>query len=390
MMMMRRFSCSQSLLLNELIIYQPAFAVKKTLLAVATFFFYYFSLAQDTTVRHIFRPQETVLFQDNFSANKIGSFPKNWKSGGCKAKTSMPNDKLCLVKQEEDTFFAELEPFHSSTDHYNTVIEPSIPTEQYLPDSFTIEFDFLLEKHNSAACLGFEFKEGKCLIQNFSLENKNGTRFILHFTGFDDNHSLYQRENAIKAKEDIGNWHHFEMSYYKGTIACFVDTLEVFFMPKCHFTPTRFSLSTDYFGNGKSKFTNVRLATKKYISREELAGFNKLLTEKKLVSHSILFDFNSSVIKVESIPYLKKLAEFLLKNPQLKLEIDGHTDDVGIPEYNLKLSQTRAAEVVKQLVSFGVKKTRLISKGFGSSKPMVSNETEEGKAQNRRVEFVRL
>ena len=76
-------------------------------------------------------------------------------------------------------------------------------------------------------------------------------------------------------------------------------------------------------------------------------------------------------------------------NPKVLLEIDGHTDNDGNPDKNLQLSQTRADEVMKQLTLLGINANRLTAKGYGATKPIQTNDTPEGKAANRRVEFVK-
>jgi outer membrane protein OmpA-like peptidoglycan-associated protein len=80
----------------------------------------------------------------------------------------------------------------------------------------------------------------------------------------------------------------------------------------------------------------------------------------------------------------------LKDNPDLRLEIDGHTDNSGAAAHNLTLSQQRAVAVADQLVKMGVDASRLTTKGFGDSKPISDNNTLEGKANNRRVEFVKM
>ncbi len=127
-----------------------------------------------------------------------------------------------------------------------------------------------------------------------------------------------------------------------------------------------------------------------YDSRsKQTYSFNKIITDKKLVTHAIHFDVNSSIIKPESMGFVQELAAWLRQNPTVNLEIDGHTDNDGDAAANMKLSQERADEVKQQLVMQGVGAVRLTSKGFGASKPVKDNATPEGKAENRRVEFIR-
>jgi outer membrane protein OmpA-like peptidoglycan-associated protein len=85
---------------------------------------------------------------------------------------------------------------------------------------------------------------------------------------------------------------------------------------------------------------------------------------------------------------LNAITTILKNNPDLKFEIEGHTDNSGEPAHNLTLSQQRADAVRKQLINMGTDATRLISKGFGDAKPMADNNTFDGKANNRRVEFI--
>jgi outer membrane protein OmpA-like peptidoglycan-associated protein len=110
----------------------------------------------------------------------------------------------------------------------------------------------------------------------------------------------------------------------------------------------------------------------------------------KYVTHGINFDNDSDRLKTESAPVLKQIAAGLDKNPNLKLEIDGYTDSVGDAAHNLDLSKRRAEAVRSVPVShFGVDAERLTSNGFGAAKPIGSNDTPDGRAQNRRVEFVK-
>ena len=103
-----------------------------------------------------------------------------------------------------------------------------------------------------------------------------------------------------------------------------------------------------------------------------------------------LYDSNSSYIRAEAYPLLDEVAIILGKNPEMEVEVQGHTDDTGTAEYNQWLSEKRAQRVKDYLVSKGIDPSRLEAKGYGLTQPVASNATEEGRAQNRRVELKRL
>ena len=110
----------------------------------------------------------------------------------------------------------------------------------------------------------------------------------------------------------------------------------------------------------------------------------------RVALYGIYFDFAKSDVKPESDPTLKEISKLLSENPKLKLYVVGHTDNVGDFSYNMKLSQSRAEAVVKTLISkYKVDKNRLTSAGIGPLAPVTTNDTEEGKAKNRRVELIK-
>jgi len=101
----------------------------------------------------------------------------------------------------------------------------------------------------------------------------------------------------------------------------------------------------------------------------------------------VVFDINSAKVKSEAYPMLQQSVLIMKKNPDLKVEIDGHTDSTGAPAYNMTLSEKRAEAVKKYFVDQGIDPGRLSTKGFGITKPAASNKTKEGRAKNRRVEL---
>jgi len=117
--------------------------------------------------------------------------------------------------------------------------------------------------------------------------------------------------------------------------------------------------------------------------------FNALNTDGHIALH-INFETGKSVIQNESQKIVNDIFEMLQANADLKVSIEGHTDNVGNAAANKTLSESRAKAVMDALVAKGINKTRLSSKGWGSTKPVADNATEEGKAANRRVEIVKM
>lgn len=131
-------------------------------------------------------------------------------------------------------------------------------------------------------------------------------------------------------------------------------------------------------------------------AEEGFKSLNKKITlptiakGNKLILRNMFYMVNSHLLQPSSIPELEKVVLFLAKNPKVKVEIGGHTDNTGTDEVNLALSKKRAEEVRNWLIEAGVKPNRLQAKGYSSSKPLSSNTTEDGKAQNRRTEILIL
>lgn len=103
--------------------------------------------------------------------------------------------------------------------------------------------------------------------------------------------------------------------------------------------------------------------------------------------NNIFFDFNKATLRKESVAELRNLHKLMLDNPKIKIEISGHTDSIGTAEVNQKLSQDRAEAVREFLVGHGIAATRVIAKGYGATRPVAPNDTEDNRQKNRRTEF---
>ncbi len=110
----------------------------------------------------------------------------------------------------------------------------------------------------------------------------------------------------------------------------------------------------------------------------------------KIVLYGILFDTAKHTLKDHSISQLEQIVKLMRKNKAIKIEVQGHTDNVGDDDYNMKLSNDRAKQVVEFLKMFDIKEDRMKSKGYGESSPIADNDTEEGRKKNRRVELIKI
>ncbi|MBU6281680.1 OmpA family protein, partial [bacterium] len=109
---------------------------------------------------------------------------------------------------------------------------------------------------------------------------------------------------------------------------------------------------------------------------------------KKIVLRGVNFDYDKATLQPAGRPILDEAAEILKANPDVNVEVRGFTDSRGSDAYNMRLSERRAQTVKNYLVSRGVSPSRLTTRGYGESDPVATNETDSGRAQNRRVELI--
>ena len=174
----------------------------------------------------------------------------------------------------------------------------------------------------------------------------------------------------------------------KTTMKCYIDNERVANIPEIeYFEPASLQINCDPWDEKGNPmlFGTLRVAEGGKSMRQQLDETGKIIT------HGILFDSGSDIIKGESYKTLAEIGQLLADDPALKLSIEGHTDSDGEVAYNLDLSDRRAASVKAYLVDkYQIDSSRLETKGFGEDKPIDANTTLEGKANNRRVELVKL
>jgi len=322
-----------------------------------------------------FLPRREVIFVDDFQSDVVNKCPVHWRFPNCNMSAIAVNEHHCTIKNE-----AEGNSFAIDKRDTLLFVEPVI-SSRYLPDSFTIESDFFLTTLNSALSFTFYVPEVKTnsYLNGFTFGGYNGRA-----DGSIDYSYVYGLNKSIHGffpnRFDHNKWHHLAISVNKSIVKVYVDQYTVCAIQDYPSDTKDFA----WLSMGGIKYRNFKIAGGK--KNDEL---NAIITKNKLVSHAINFDLGKSVIKQESMPFVMELAQVLKINPSIKLEIDGHTDSDGNADINLKLSQSRADEVKKQLGLLGIDTARLTTKGYGATKPLKPDTTPEGKAENRRVEFIK-
>lgn len=307
-----------------------------------------------------FVPGEKILFEDNFLTDMDGEFPAHWDLTNGQAVINKIDGKTCFLL----------------TDGNYCRVNPLVKNKTYLGSEFTVEFDYYMKAGSYGITIGFfneEQNEGSIALFGDGIGGTFGDKYLfgnfpeeLHTTNFYD------------------KWHHISIAFKNGQIKVYADASRILTMPNVNFQP----VSLDVHGIGDQSnpiiFTNVKIA-----EGGKMNMLDKIMTDGKIITHGILFDINKATIKPESMGVLNQIYQLLKDNADLKFEIDGYTDADGDDNSNLKLSEQRAIAVKEQLVAMGISADRLTTKGFGETNPIDVNTTIEGKANNRRVEFIK-
>lgn len=311
-----------------------------------------------------FIPGDTVLFEDHFTDDQDGEFPAHWDLKKGQAILNKKDNELALLL----------------TDGNYCQVKPLMKKLSYLPGTFTVEYDMFANAGYPAH------------VYFYSDPAQTGEYFgiVADRTG-----SSYSKNNdtALDGKlpadisgENFENkWHHIAISYKKQQMKVYVDQYRVLVIPRVMLAPVNFDIEGIGDQGNPIILKNLRVA--------KGGGMNMLgkkFTDAKIVTHGINFDVDKATIKPESMGTLNMIVSVLKENPEVKFEIDGHTDNSGTAPHNLTLSKQRADAVKVQLVSMGIDAGRLSTKGYGDIKPISDNVSMEGKANNRRVEFVKI
>ncbi|NLR57604.1 OmpA family protein [Chitinophaga polysaccharea] len=339
--------------------------------------------------RFDFVPGEKIIVEENFAQDPVGEFPGQWNThSGAEIVTVSNRPGKWLSISQDGIFFPE----------YIT---------SNLPDNFTLQADVMAS--NGIAGIGaFTISLLKAATAEDKFRNGNnslvtdvpsfkvslypkysGDGQLQYSSNLIGNNTLttlpvfnVPKKNAVR----VSIWRQ------KQRVRVYLDSTKILDLPRALDAGAVLNALTfaayapDYDNQGGTFYLgNIRLAVGAPDTR------NKLITEGKFTTHGILFASNSDAIQPESYGALKDIAAVLAENPAVRVNIVGHTDADGSDQANLDLSKRRAAAVKTALVSnFSIDAARMETNGKGESQPVDNNSTEVGKANNRRVEFIKI
>ena len=312
-----------------------------------------------------FVPGDEIMFEDDLVGEQMGEFPSKWDLLEGNAEIASVNGKTVI----------------NLTD-ISTEIMPLMKNQKnYLTEAFTLEFDFLGGSDEKSIYCDYIIHLKNIEGEDVATINLNGTASGWAYTSW-ITASGEQRENRSAAPAKEEEWNHVALSFNKRALKVYLNGSRIVNIPNCA-RPQYFTLQRSYWADHRILMTNVRLC------KGAVPLYNRLITDGKIITYAITFDIGKANIKSESMTEINRIAQLMKDNGDLKFEVQGHTDNTGTVAGNQKLSEQRAQAIVNKLVEMGIAANRLSAKGMGQSAPLADNSTDEGRAKNRRVEFVK-
>lgn len=328
--------------------------------------------------KYDFVPGDKVLYFEDFSQDAIGDFPALWTTnGGGEVKTINIASGNWLHMNKEGCFYCNTKTIN-------------------FQENFIMEFDFIPDENFQSSiglCL-YEEKEGPEMnddlypgvrgLQIFMNEESWESKGYYNKDGDD---SPWLESHSTTNPVIINKVNHVIIWVQNRRLRIYHKGVKVLDSPTNVYAGARFN---------KIRFDSWNSSCKPYVSNLKVTTAapdtrSKLITEGKLVSYGIYFDINKDIVKAESFGTLSDIAKTLKENPTVHIRIIGYTDSDGDNLKNLDLSKRRAVSVKNVLsCEFGIDGSRIQTDGKGESEPISPNATIEGKAKNRRVEFIKI
>lgn len=325
-------------------------------------------------------PGDKQLFFDNFSQDFIGDFPSRWNTNASGEVVKINGENWFELKSGYGVFF--------------------VPDVKDLPEDYTIEFDILTKgisrKTSSTARIFIvlsddnKFKKGLEHYVEVSIPLGQYGAFSLRAKNY-FNRGGGDVNTDIKAdiRDEVLNRPHISISVTKNRYRLWINEKKYVDIPRFVqelnvLKYLKFHMNNFKDGEERLFITNLKVAEGGVDLRR------KLLSEGSISTNGILFDSGSANIQPQSLGIVRQISQVLMQDESINLLIVGHTDSDGGDDTNLKLSKDRAEAVKNALVNiYNINGDRLTTDGKGESNPVADNSSTEGKAQNRRVEFIK-
>ncbi|MDD4141697.1 MAG: OmpA family protein [Bacteroidales bacterium] len=304
---------------------------------------------------------DEVIFEDNLAGEQLGEFPSMWDltAGNVEIAQMDGGNVIALLGGGGGIF-----PLMKNTDNY-------------LPESYTIEADFYVAEKGKGGWYGFHMKDGK------------STVIRIEFWGWSSNDgklsvSIAAGDKRIEENPPVNlGWNRISISFNKRALKVYINADRIANVPNCPQGKTFFLYRGGDSPKVPSYVKNVRIA------KGAVPLYDRMMSDGKFITYGITFDVGKSTIKPESMGEINRIVQLLNENPTLKFSVEGHTDATGNAASNQTLSEARSKAIVDKLVEMGIAADRLTSMGKGQNNPIADNSTDEGRAKNRRVEFVK-
>jgi outer membrane protein OmpA-like peptidoglycan-associated protein len=335
--------------------------------------------AESVYSKYDFIPGGKVIFFDDFSDTDVGEFPRKWHLSGPKSG----NNNAVEVAEYQGKRFLRSSPAGKNQRQFESTQFIRLNQKGDLPEKFTVEFDAVFA---NAIPGGYPSSYYLLLLNSKDgwLQNHPANLGVTKLSGEEN----ISKNTKTAISQVDGKLHHVAVSVNGTFLKAYIDNVRVINDPdgvKRPITMVGLSMASDgTLPSDKVMFTNFRLAEGGKSIKSALE------TDGKIITHGILFDTGKDIIRPESLPTLKSILAILSDDPGLNFSIEGHTDNQGNKAINQPLSEKRAAAVRTWMIDKGIAAARLKTRGFGDTKPLDSNTTTEGRANNRRVEFVKF
>ncbi len=316
---------------------------------------------------------DEIIFEDNFDAEQLGEFPSQWELiEGVSEVVSVGGKKAMLL----NTWGTMVCPLMK--DPYN-----------HLGDVFTIEYDIMFPALD-------ENGDYPWISANFMRADYKNTDSYGELMSFDMPATDYRGDGTWNWKSSRGDnegsydtvlpadqWNHIAFSFNKRAWKIYLNGVRIANVPNVSEPPGWMYLFL-HGGDGNTYITNVRIA------KGAVPLYDRMMSDGKFITYGITFDVGKATIKPESMGEINRIVQLMNENPSLKFSVEGHTDSTGNATSNQTLSEQRSQAIVAKLVELGIAADRLTAVGKGQNSPIADNSTDEGRAKNRRVEFVKM